>query len=88
MSGALGFAAIASLTWALYSTAIGIGAGEWFKGHPLGAIVVGLMGGLLIGLVLDWTLRRLAHSKNRVAGPADPSAIHAAPGAGTRRCRE
>jgi membrane-associated protein len=78
----VGFAAIASLTWALYSTAIGIGAGEWFKGHPLGAIVVGLVGGLLIGLVLDWTLRRFAHRKNRAAGPADPAAIHAAPAAG------
>jgi membrane-associated protein len=78
----VGFDAIASLTWALYSAAIGIGAGEWFKGHPLGAIAVGLVGGLLIGLVLDLTLSRLAHRKNRAAGP---TATHTTPGATTRR---
>jgi membrane-associated protein len=78
----VGLDAIASLTWALYSAAIGIGAGEWFKGHPLGAIAVGLVGGLLIGLVLDWTLSRLAHRKNRAAGP---TATHTTPGATTRR---
>ena len=81
----VGLDAIASLTWALYSAAIGIGAGEWFKGHPLGAIAVGLVGGLLIGLVLDWTLKRLAERKNRAAGPPGPTAIHTAPGATTRR---
>jgi membrane-associated protein len=76
--------AIASLTWALYSAAIGMGAGVWFKGHPFRAVVVGLAGGLLIGLVLDWTLRRLARRKNRVG---DPAAIHAAPSAKARRRR-
>lgn len=78
----VGLDAIVSLTWALYSAAIGIGAGEWFKGHPLGAIAVGLVGGLLIGLVLDWTLSLLAHRKNRAAGP---TATHTTPGATTRR---
>ena len=78
----VGLDAIASLTWALYSAAIGIGAGEWFKGHPLGAIAGGLVGGLLIGLVLDWTLSRLARRKNRAAGP---TATHTTPGATTRR---
>ena len=78
----VGLDAIASLTWALYSAAIGIGAGEWFKGHPLGAIAVGLVGGLIIGLVLDWTLRRLAERKNRATGP---TATDTAPGATTRR---
>jgi membrane protein DedA with SNARE-associated domain len=37
----VGFDAIAALIWALYSAAIGVGAGEWFKGHPLGATAVG-----------------------------------------------
>lgn len=55
----VGFDAIASLTWALYSAAIGIGAGAWFTDHPLRAVFVGLAGGLLIGLVLDRALRRL-----------------------------
>ena len=70
----VGIDAIASLTWAMYSTAIGIGAGEWFKGHPLGAIVVGLVGGMLIGLMLDLALRRLADRKKSTG---DPAAIRA-----------
>ena len=78
----VGFDAIASLTWALYSAAIGIGAGEWFKGHPLGAVLVGLAGGMLIGLVLDWTLRRLARRRNQAG---DPATIPAAPRGPTRR---
>jgi membrane protein DedA with SNARE-associated domain len=81
----VGFDAIASLTWALYSAAIGTGAGAWFKGHPLRAVVIGLAGGLLIGLVLDWALRRVARRKNRAG---DPAAIHAAPRAQARRRRK
>ena len=72
----VGIDAIASLTWAMYSTAIGIGAGEWFKGHPLGAIVVGLVGGMLIGLMLDLGLRRLADRKKSTG---DPAAIQTTP---------
>jgi membrane-associated protein len=78
-------AAIASISWALYSAAIGIGAGAWFKGHPFGAIVVGVVGGLLIGLVLDRTLRRLAYRQNRTAGPGDPASVHTGPAGWTRR---
>jgi membrane-associated protein len=81
----VGIDAIASLTWAMYSAAIGIGAGEWFKGHPLGAIVVGLVGGLLIGLMLDLGLRRLADRKKSTG---DPAAIHTTPdGRNTQRPR-
>jgi membrane-associated protein len=60
----IGLVAIASITWALYSAAIGVGAGIWFKGHPMGAVVVGIITGLLIGLVIDWTLGRLAYRKD------------------------
>src|SRR5450631_2420548 len=60
----IGLVAIASITWALYSAAIGVGAGIWFKGHPMGAVVVGIITGLLLGLVIDWTLGRLAHRKD------------------------
>lgn len=61
----IGLVAIASITWALYSAAIGVGAGIWFKGHPMGAVVVGIITGLLIGLVIDWTLGRLTYRKDR-----------------------
>jgi membrane-associated protein len=60
----IGLVAIASITWALYSAAIGVGAGIWFKGHPVGAVVVGIITGLLFGLVIDWTVRRLAYRKD------------------------
>jgi membrane-associated protein len=92
-AGAVGYArrrfvllaAIASISWALYSAAIGIGAGEWFNGHPFGAIVVGVVAGLLIGLVLDRTLRRLAYRQNRTAGSTDPASVHTGPAGWTRR---
>ena len=80
----VGFDAIASLTWALYSAAIGIGAGAWFKGHPIRAVVVGLVGGMLIGLVFDWALRRRAYRRNRAADPADPTSTHPDPDVGAR----
>lgn len=68
----VGLTSIAAVSWALYSAAIGIGAGAWFKGHPLVAIVVGVVGGLLIGLVLDWALGRLADRKRSGGGPTGP----------------
>ena len=66
-AGALGYprrrfvvlAAIGSVTWALYSAALGIGAGAWFTGHPWAAVVVGVVGGTLIGFGLDWLLNRI-----------------------------
>ena len=84
----VGIDAIAALTWALYAVSIGIGAGEWFKGHPLRAIFVGVVGGLLIGLVLDWALGRLPYRRNRAVGPTNPASIHTPPGAGTRQRRK
>jgi membrane protein DedA with SNARE-associated domain len=71
----VGLAAIAAVTWGLYSAAIGIGAGVWFQGHPLVAVVVGVVGGLLIGLVLDFVLGRVADLRGArdaaKAGPVD-----------------
>ena len=80
----VGFDALASLTWALYSVAIGVGAGAWFKGHPIRAVLVGLVGGMLIGLVLDWVLRRRAYRRNRAADSADPASTHPDPDVGAR----
>ncbi|GEA82030.1 DedA family protein [Cellulomonas uda] len=66
-AGAVGFprrrftflAAIAAVTWACYSTVIGVSAGAAFRDHsPLWGVVVGVVGGVVIGVVVDWALRR------------------------------
>jgi len=63
--------AFAAVTWAAYSSAIGIGAGAWFKGHPLVAIVVGVVGGLLLGLAVEAVLSWLRRRKDRAGAAAD-----------------
>jgi len=65
-AGALGFrrrrfvllTAIAAGTWALYSTAIGVGVGAVLGSSPLVGVVAGVVGGFAVGLVVDWVLRR------------------------------
>lgn len=63
-AGALGYprrrftalTAIAALMWSLFSAAIGIGAGAWLADDPLIAISVGVAGGIVTGLVVDWVI--------------------------------
>lgn len=55
----VGLAAIAAITWAAYSTLIGIGAGVWLHGRPFLAVAVGVVGGTAIGFVVDWVLGRV-----------------------------
>ncbi|MBO0899682.1 VTT domain-containing protein [Cellulomonas sp. zg-ZUI199] len=65
-AGALGFrrrrfvllTAIAAVTWALYSTLIGIGTGVVLGHSPLVGVATGVVGGFLIGLAVDQVLRR------------------------------
>ncbi len=52
----VGLAAIAAITWACYSSAIGIGAAHLLEGHPVYAMLLGIVGGIVIGLVVDWVL--------------------------------
>lgn len=77
-AGALGFrrrrfmllTGIAAVTWALYSTLIGIGTGTVLGHSPLVGVVAGVVGGFVIGLVVDWVLRRWL----RIDGPVAPTA--------------
>ncbi|QTE31276.1 DedA family protein [Pengzhenrongella sicca] len=62
--------ALAACTWSVYSVAIGLGAGVWFADHPLIAICVGVAGGVVIGLVVDWALASRQRRKERSAGRA------------------
>ncbi|WP_024288384.1 DedA family protein [Cellulomonas sp. KRMCY2] len=59
-------AALSSVTWAAYSAVIGVGAGAWLQGNPWGAVAVGVVGGLVIGVVVDWALTRLPTRRVRV----------------------
>lgn len=72
-AGALGYprrrfvplSAAAGITWSLYSVGIGLGAGVWFQENPVLAICVGVFGGVLLGLVVDWTLSRRERRRPR-----------------------
>jgi membrane-associated protein len=82
MAGSLGYprrrfvplAAIGAMTWSLYSAAIGIGAGAWLKGHPMLAIMAGLVGGLVIGVVVDRTIQVVVRRRLGAAKPAGAGA--------------
>ncbi len=54
----VGLAAFAAITWACYASLIGIGAGRVLQGHPIIAILVGVVGGMVIGLLVDALLSR------------------------------
>jgi membrane-associated protein len=55
----VGLTALAAVSWAVYSTAIGIGAGAWLHDRPLVAVAVGVVAGTLIGLGVDAVLSRV-----------------------------
>ncbi len=61
----VGITALAAITWALYSSAIGIVSGAVLKAHPVIGLLVGVAGGLVIGVVVDWVLSRWAGGRSR-----------------------
>ncbi len=65
-----GLAAIAAMSWSLYSVALGVGAGAWLHDRPLLAVGVGAVGGLLLGAAIDplvtWLGRRSFRSSEPV----------------------
>ena len=66
----VGLAAVAAITWACYASAIGIGAGRVLQSHPIIGILVGVVGGMVIGLLVDAVLGRWARG-SRVARVPD-----------------
>jgi membrane protein DedA with SNARE-associated domain len=54
----VGLTALAAATWAAYGTLIGAGAGAWLADHSLLAVVAGVVIGTVVGLGIDWALRR------------------------------
>jgi membrane-associated protein len=67
----VGLTAVAAVMWAAYSAAIGIGAGAALEGNPLLAIVVGVVGGVVLGLLVDWLMR----TWNRRRHADDPAPV-------------
>jgi membrane protein DedA with SNARE-associated domain len=61
----VGLTALAAVAWSLHSVVIGLLAGAWIQDQPLVAITVGVVGGLLSGLALDWGLRHRRTLKDR-----------------------
>jgi membrane protein DedA with SNARE-associated domain len=58
-------AAIAATTWAVYSAVIGIAAGIVLHDQPMLAILVGVVGGLLLGTLMEKVMS--ARSRRKVA---------------------
>ncbi|EYR63225.1 hypothetical protein N866_01945 [Actinotalea ferrariae CF5-4] len=82
-------AAFGSVVWALYSTALGVGAGVWLHDRPLVAAALGVVVGLVLGLVVDAVLRRVMErlrgrgpegTVTPTAGPAPEAGTTVLPG--------
>ena len=76
-AGAVGFSrrrfmalsAVASATWATYSVVIGTLAAAWVGDSPLLAVVVGVVGGILLGVLVDTVVRLRAARRERALAP-------------------
>lgn len=67
------YAALASSMWATWTVVLGVCAGAALGEHPLVAVAVGIVGGLLVGLGIDAVLRRRARGTAPVtAGEPEP----------------
>jgi membrane protein DedA with SNARE-associated domain len=89
-AGAVGFSrrrfmalsAVASVAWATYSVLIGTLAAAWVGDSPLLAVVVGVVGGILFGVLVDTVVRLRASRRERtgaVVSAAAPAAVPSVP---------
>lgn len=58
--------AVAAVSWAAYSIAIGTIAGQWLSDNPLLAMAVAVTGGVLLGLLLERILKMFTGSPDEV----------------------
>lgn len=86
----VGLTALAAVTWAAYGSLVGAGAGIWLADHPVIAVVAGVVVGTMVGIGIDWVLRRwtgldrtptpMAEASQDVPAPGTaPTAAAAAP---------
>lgn len=78
---------VGGVTWAAYSAAIGVIAGQWLKGQPLLSAVIGVVFALVIGLVIDrvGALRRRRAAADASASDASALELMDAAAGGTGR---
>lgn len=69
----MGFAAIAAVCWAIYSTLLGIGAGAVLKDQPMLAVAAGVVLGILLGTVIDAIMRRILGSPDDAPSEDEPN---------------
>lgn len=66
------FAALAAVVWSAYSVGLGVGAGHLFAAHhPLVGMGAGVVGGLVIGAVVDRTLQPMLRRRDARARRAE-----------------
>jgi membrane protein DedA with SNARE-associated domain len=78
----MGLTALAAVTWAAYGTLIGAGAGVWLADHSLLAVVAGVVVGTVVGLAIDWALRRwtrVGETPTRLGGAREEAGTVAEP---------
>ena len=57
----------AAVTWTVYSALIGIGAGALLAANPMMAVVVGVVGGVLLGVLVDRTISVVVRRRDAAA---------------------
>ena len=83
-TGFTALTAISALTWSAYSGAIGLAAAAWFPDVPVVAVAVGVVGGLLVGLLVDGVLRLASPLRRRVVDRVGERRLHQRVQAGRR----
>jgi membrane-associated protein len=63
--------AIAAVTWGIYSMLIGLAAASWLGHNTLLAMAVGVVAGILLGVLVDQVVQRLAGPPKSEPVPAD-----------------
>lgn len=64
--------ALAGISWAVYSVAIGLFAGQWLSGNPLLAALLGVVIALVIGIVIDRVSSTIAARRTRRGAAGAP----------------
>lgn len=67
----MALAAVAAVSWAVYSVLIGLVAGQWLGHSPLLAMGIGVVAGVLMGFVLDRVLSSWSRRRGSVPGDGE-----------------